>query len=74
MNTPALLARVTRARNSLAVSWTRKRKKGREMAELQFVVGDGSTAATLVVTGQKTGRNDSCPGGSGKKYKKCHGS
>jgi preprotein translocase subunit SecA len=25
------------------------------------------------VTGQKTGRNDPCPCGSGKKYKKCHG-
>ena len=23
--------------------------------------------------GQKVGRNDSCPCGSGKKFKKCHG-
>jgi len=23
--------------------------------------------------GQKVGRNDPCPCGSGKKYKKCHG-
>ena len=26
-----------------------------------------------VVTGEKTGRNDPCPCGSGKKYKHCHG-
>ena len=51
-----------------------QRKKEREMAELQFVGGDGSTGSTPVVTGQKTGRNDPCPCGSGKKYKKCHGS
>jgi preprotein translocase subunit SecA len=50
-----------------------QRKKEREMEQLQFVGGDGSTSATPVVTGQKTGRNDPCPCGSGKKYKKCHG-
>jgi preprotein translocase subunit SecA len=26
-----------------------------------------------VVRGDKVGRNDPCPCGSGKKYKKCHG-
>ena len=26
-----------------------------------------------VVAGEKVGRNDPCPCGSGKKYKKCHG-
>jgi preprotein translocase subunit SecA len=50
-----------------------QRKKEREMEQLQFVGGDGSTSATPVVSGQKTGRNDPCPCGSGKKYKKCHG-
>jgi len=30
-------------------------------------------SGTTVVAGQKTGRNDPCPCGSGKKYKKCHG-
>jgi preprotein translocase subunit SecA len=50
-----------------------QRKKEREMEALQFVGGDGSTGATPVVTGAKTGRNDPCPCGSGKKYKKCHG-
>ncbi|MDR4501854.1 MAG: SEC-C domain-containing protein [Nitrospirales bacterium] len=28
---------------------------------------------TVVRTQEKVGRNDPCPCGSGKKYKKCHG-
>ncbi|HZY04361.1 MAG TPA: preprotein translocase subunit SecA, partial [Anaeromyxobacteraceae bacterium] len=40
--------------------------------------GDGEKAAapkqeTVVREGPKVGRNDPCPCGSGKKYKKCHG-
>ena len=51
-----------------------QRKKDREMAELQFVGGDGSAAGQQpVVKGDKVGRNDPCPCGSGKKYKKCCG-
>ena len=36
--------------------------------------GDGSDGRQQVVSGAKVGRNDPCPCGSGKKYKKCHGS
>jgi preprotein translocase subunit SecA len=50
-----------------------QRKKDREMAELQFVGGGTATAQQPVVKGQKVGRNDPCPCGSGKKYKKCCG-
>ncbi|HWQ52993.1 MAG TPA: preprotein translocase subunit SecA [Bryobacteraceae bacterium] len=51
-----------------------QRKKEKEMADLQFVGGDGSsTAQQPVIKGDKVGRNDPCPCGSGKKYKKCHG-
>jgi preprotein translocase subunit SecA len=32
-----------------------------------------SGAGTTVVAKEKVGRNDPCPCGSGKKYKKCHG-
>ena len=49
------------------------RKKDREMAELQFVGGGTATAKQPVVKGLKVGRNDPCPCGSGKKYKKCCG-
>ena len=38
--------------------------------------GDGSSGEEqkpFVRAGQKVGRNDPCPCGSGKKYKQCHG-
>ncbi len=51
-----------------------QRDKDKELAELQFVGGDGSsTGNKQVVNSDKVGRNDPCPCGSGKKYKKCHG-
>jgi preprotein translocase subunit SecA len=47
----------------------------RELKDLQFAGTNGSgTANQTVVNGApKVGRNDPCPCGSGKKYKKCHG-
>jgi preprotein translocase subunit SecA len=51
-----------------------QRDKDKELAGLQFVGGDGSAAAKKqVINSDKVGRNDPCPCGSGKKYKKCHG-
>jgi preprotein translocase subunit SecA len=51
-----------------------KRKKERELAEMQMVGSGGNgPAVAQVVKGDKVGRNDPCPCGSGKKYKKCHG-
>jgi preprotein translocase subunit SecA len=52
-----------------------QRKKEKELADLQMVGGDGSGAAKKqAISTKKAGRNDPCPCGSGKKYKKCHGS
>ena len=34
---------------------------------------DEPAAQTAQSQGDKTGRNDPCPCGSGKKFKKCHG-
>jgi preprotein translocase subunit SecA len=48
------------------------RKKDRELADLQ-IGGDASSAPKTVNGGARVGRNDPCPCGSGKKYKKCHG-
>ncbi|MBL8176048.1 MAG: preprotein translocase subunit SecA [Bryobacterales bacterium] len=48
------------------------RKKDRELEQLQFVGGDTTTAAAPV-RNAKVGRNDPCPCGSGKKFKKCCG-
>jgi preprotein translocase subunit SecA len=52
---------------------TVQRKKDKEMAELQFIGGDGTDAPKQAVAGKKVGRNEKCPCGSGKKYKHCHG-
>jgi len=43
--------------------------------EMSFNRGDdaASVRKTVVRTEEKVGRNDPCPCGSGKKYKKCHG-
>jgi preprotein translocase subunit SecA len=49
------------------------RKKEKELEGLHFG-GDGSDGPKQIVSGAKVGRNDPCPCGSGKKYKKCHGS
>jgi preprotein translocase subunit SecA len=52
-----------------------QRKKDKEMAALQFVGGEATASATKapVVASSRVGRNDPCPCGSGKKYKKCCG-
>jgi preprotein translocase subunit SecA len=49
-----------------------ERKKDKELAALQLG-GDDSSGPRTVAVGQKVGRNDPCPCGSGKKYKRCHG-
>jgi preprotein translocase subunit SecA len=48
-------------------------KKDKELAELQFTGSNGTNEQPPVSKGPKVGRNDLCPCGSGKKYKKCHG-
>jgi preprotein translocase subunit SecA len=51
-----------------------ERKQERQQKELQYQTGPAQAEAPKPVrTGAKVGRNDPCPCGSGKKYKKCHG-
>jgi preprotein translocase subunit SecA len=51
-----------------------ERRQRRQQQELQFQAGAAEAEAPKPVrTGAKVGRNDPCPCGSGKKYKKCHG-
>ena len=50
-----------------------QRKKDRELAALQFTSATGTSEQPQASKGPKVGRNDLCPCGSGKKYKKCHG-
>ncbi|BDC52606.1 protein translocase subunit SecA [Bryobacterales bacterium F-183] len=75
---PAAVATVTERQRSEAQEslqdFTRnlQRKKDRELEQLQFASATVEPSQQ-VVTGPKVGRNDPCPCGSGKKYKKCHG-
>lgn len=51
-----------------------QRRKKKELEQARMAGSNGSTAPQQVVRGEaKVGRNDPCPCGSGKKYKKCHG-
>jgi preprotein translocase subunit SecA len=51
-----------------------RRKKQRELEHARMAGGGEETRQVAQRrTGEKVGRNDPCPCGSGKKYKKCHG-
>jgi preprotein translocase subunit SecA len=51
-----------------------ERKQERQQKDLQYQAGPAQAEAPKPVrAGAKVGRNDPCPCGSGKKYKKCHG-
>jgi preprotein translocase subunit SecA len=51
-----------------------RRKKERELEHARMAGGGEETRQVAQRrTGDKVGRNDPCPCGSGKKYKKCHG-
>ncbi len=50
------------------------RRKRRELEQARMAGAGDAQPVQQVVRGQdKVGRNDPCPCGSGKKYKKCHG-
>ncbi len=50
-----------------------QRRHEKELKELQFLGTNGSSAPAQPAAAPRVGRNDPCPCGSGKKYKKCHG-
>ncbi len=50
-----------------------QRRKARELEQARRAGAGVAEAVQQVVRGEKVGRNDPCPCGSGKKYKKCHG-
>jgi preprotein translocase subunit SecA len=51
-----------------------ERKQQRQQRDLQYQTGAAQAEAPKPVrAGAKVGRNEPCPCGSGKKYKKCHG-
>jgi hypothetical protein len=51
-----------------------QRRKRRELEQARMAgAGDSQPVQRVVRSGAKVGRNDPCPCGSGKKYKKCCG-
>jgi preprotein translocase subunit SecA len=71
----AVASQPSREAQSAILDLTRniQKKKDKEMAGLQFIGGETNTAKKPVISQKKAGRNDPCPCGSGKKYKKCCG-
>jgi preprotein translocase subunit SecA len=58
--------------DQIEAEFQRKKKRELEQARTAGSNGNGTEVAQRR-TGDKVGRNDPCPCGSGKKYKKCHG-
>jgi preprotein translocase subunit SecA len=57
-----------------AVAREIEKRQQRQQKDLQYQTGAAQAEAPKPVrAGAKVGRNDPCPCGSGKKYKKCHG-
>ena len=50
-----------------------QQRKRREQREMQMIGAGAVEKPQQVIRREKIGRNDPCPCGSGKKYKKCHG-
>ncbi|MFP5227917.1 MAG: preprotein translocase subunit SecA [Acidobacteriota bacterium] len=50
-----------------------QRKKQKELEHARMAGSGDASAPAQRRVGDKVGRNDPCPCGSGKKYKKCHG-
>ena len=50
-----------------------QRRKKRELQQARMAGAGEATETAQRRTGEKVGRNDPCPCGSGKKFKKCHG-
>jgi preprotein translocase subunit SecA len=58
--------------DALEEEFQRRKKRELDNARMAGTNGNSEPAAQRR-TGEKVGRNDLCPCGSGKKYKKCHG-
>ena len=70
----AAAARAAEPEHLPAFARDMERKHQRQEKEMQLRAGAAQAEAPKPVrAGAKVGRNDPCPCGSGKKYKKCHG-
>src|SRR6266851_5256221 len=67
-------ARASEPQHLPAVAREIERRQQRQQKDLQYQTGPAQAEAPKPVrAGAKVGRNDPCPCGSDKKYKKCHG-
>ncbi|HEX7529371.1 MAG TPA: SEC-C metal-binding domain-containing protein, partial [Thermoanaerobaculia bacterium] len=75
--TPSQAAATGSASSRRAAAELEKRRKKEQNLQFQGsfdpTAGGDFEVATVKAAGPKVGRNDPCPCGSGKKYKKCHG-
>ena len=74
---PAEAEEGSAASRRAAAELQKKQKKRQQDVTLQGsfdpTAGGDFSVGTVRAAGPKVGRNDPCPCGSGKKYKKCHG-
>jgi preprotein translocase subunit SecA len=59
--------------DALEKEFQQKKKRELEQARAASSASSNGNGNAPRVTGEKVGRNDPCPCGSGKKFKKCHG-
>jgi preprotein translocase subunit SecA len=64
---------VSTSADELEEAFLRRKKRELEQAHMAGGGGEASQVHQVIRSQQKVGRNDPCPCGSGKKYKKCHG-
>jgi preprotein translocase subunit SecA len=77
-----MLARIRiRSEEEVAAMEAEQQRLAERMQKQMLASGGGAPGESALpvganmrpVTGEKVGRNDQCPCGSGKKYKHCHG-
>ncbi|HUR35857.1 MAG TPA: preprotein translocase subunit SecA [Vicinamibacterales bacterium] len=73
MNNPSVEAQAASIFGSAPAAPARPSVPGHRAPQPARVGGDDAEVKTVRHDGPKVGRNDPCPCGSGKKYKKCHG-
>src|SRR5262249_42763279 len=73
----AAVSNVSKTAQASVLDFTRRieKKKEKELADLEtsWIGTAGAKGEAPVIAKEKAGRNDPCPCGSGKKYKKCCG-
>ncbi len=70
---PSLLSREGLSLSGAAKTQDAQERQDEKIHDGEIVDGMSGVSEEMNLGGPKVGRNDACPCGSGKKYKKCHG-